>query len=285
MSGGPIFVGGLSHSGKTQLRIALEAHSQIAMTRRTYMWTDFYGRFGDLGRPENVERCLAAMAAHDGIRELRPDFTHIRREFAAGEASYGRLFELIHRQHATRLGKARWGDQLGLVEAFADRIFEAYPDAVLLHMVRDPRTQRTPAGLGSLGWAVGRWRFSADLAARNERMYAGRYRVVQFESLMADPEATLRSVAAFVGEAYEPAMREAMPVVAASRTVSPHDRSAAAFIHRYAGNRLHDLGYVAGHDRATAGPGLAAVRWPASRVAMLAWDAVGGPGIMRRAQR
>jgi hypothetical protein len=258
------------------------------MTRRTYLWTDFYGRFGDLGRATNLDRCLAAMAAADGIRELQPDFTAIRCEFIEGEATYRRLFALIHRQHAARLGKPRWGDQLGLAEAFADRIFEAYPDAVLIHMVRDPRTQRMRRGLrnaGSLGWAVGRWRFSADLAARNERRYAGRYRVVRFESLMGEPEATLRSIAAFIGETYEPAMVEAMPIVAAARPDSLHARSAADFVHRYAGSRLDALGYSSDDDRATARPGIAVVRWPASRVAMLAWDTVGAPVIMRRAQR
>lgn len=288
MSGGPVFVGGLSHAGKTQLRIALDAHSQIAMTRRTYMWTDFYERFGDLGLLENLDRCLAAMAADDGIRELGPDFGEIRREFVEGETTYGRLFALVHRQHAARLGKPRWGDQLGLAEAFADRIFEAYPDAVLIHMVRDPRTQRLRGGLrnaGSLGWAVARWRFSADLAARNERMHAGRYRVVRFESLMSEPEATLQSIAAFIGEAYEPAMVEAMPIVGASGPGSLQDRSAVAFVRRYAGSRLDALGYPADDDRATAGQGLAVVGWPASRVAMLAWDTVGAPVIMRRAQR
>lgn len=281
MSNGPIFVGGLSHSGKTQMRMALEAHSRIAMTRRTYLWTGYYGRYGDLGTSKNLERCLAALAADEGIRELEPDLDQVRRDFETGEPTYGRLFALIHRQHAARLGKPRWGDQLGLVEAFADRIFEAYPDAVLIHMVRDPRSQRTGGGLGSLGWTVGRWRFSAELAGRNELRYPDRYRVVRFESLVAEPEATLRRVAAFIGEAFEPQMLDAFPHVSLPGT---RRDSSAEFIRHYAGTRLDALGYEVRGGEGAFGRGLAAVRWPANRVAMFAWDTVGARAITRRAQ-
>ena len=57
---GPIFIGGLSQSGKTELRLALGAHPSIELTRHTDMWDRFYGRYGNLGRPRNLDRCLAA---------------------------------------------------------------------------------------------------------------------------------------------------------------------------------------------------------------------------------
>jgi hypothetical protein len=57
----PIFIGGLDNSGKTHLRLALSSHPEIAMTRRSYMWTRIYNRYGDLRQPENFERCLNAL--------------------------------------------------------------------------------------------------------------------------------------------------------------------------------------------------------------------------------
>ena len=56
VSAGPIFIGGLSFSGKTTLRLMLSSHPVIVLSRRTYMWQRFYGRYGDLRRPENLER-------------------------------------------------------------------------------------------------------------------------------------------------------------------------------------------------------------------------------------
>lgn len=105
METGPIFIGGLANTGKTELRLMLEAHPHLCFTRRTYMWTRFYERFGDLGRPENLEKCLTAMLAHEPIRQLQPDLARIRAEFAQASPTYARLFGLFHAHHAVRMGK------------------------------------------------------------------------------------------------------------------------------------------------------------------------------------
>lgn len=288
MKSAPIFLGGLSHSGKTPLRIALDAHSRIAMTRRTYMWTSYYGRFGDLAQPEQLDRCLDAMMREEGIRELDPDMGQIRRDFARGEATYGRLFALFHEQHAARIGKARWGDQLGLVEAFADRIFESIPGASVIHMIRDPRNQSSHSSrhVGRLGWLTARWLFSADLAERNRKKYPDRYRVVRYETLAAEPEATLRSVANFLGEDYEPQMLAALPNQATGSAQWLPSRTTTAFVQRYASDRLDALGYVADPlERSRLGAAFYVVDWPANRAAMLAWGAFGAPSVRRQAQR
>src|SRR5690554_3292259 len=96
----PIFIGGLDNSGKTHLRLALSAHPDIAMTRRSYMWTRVYQRYGDLRERENFERCLQALMSRKDVRALQPDVDRIRREFWAGEPTYGRLFALIHEHYA-----------------------------------------------------------------------------------------------------------------------------------------------------------------------------------------
>ena len=139
---GPILLAGVAHSGKTLLRLALSSHPRLAFSRRTYMWTRFYNRYGDLREPRNFERCLAAMLAHKPTRALDPDPNRIRREFRQGEPTYARLFALFHEHYAERLGRSRWGDQLGFVERYADLIFAAYPDARMIHMVRDRKSTR-----------------------------------------------------------------------------------------------------------------------------------------------
>lgn len=211
MGSGPIFIGGLSFSGKTPLRLMLVAHPNIVITRRTRMWTRFYGRFGDLGRPENFERCLNAMLNFRHMHVLAPDPPRIRHEFWQGAPSYERLFALLHEHHAGRLGKARWGDQLGRVEQYADVILTAYPAAKMIHMVRDPR-QRRDNIISSrrrrikVGWETAEWRRSARLARRNQQRYPDRYKVIHYEQLYAHPEQTLRQVCAFLEEDYLPQM-------------------------------------------------------------------------------
>ncbi len=217
--GDPIFIGGLARSGKTQLRIVLEALPRVSMTRRTYMWDRFYGRFGDLARPRNLDRCLAVMEADPGVQQLEPDLARIRREFLEeGPATYARLFGLFHAHHAERLGKPRWGDQLAFVERFADPIFETFPQARMIHMIRDPRSLIEPGRSerrrpGSVGWVTGKWLRSADLAERNLRRHPAGYRVVRYEAFAAHPVETVQQLCSFLDEEYVPIMSDVLSSV------------------------------------------------------------------------
>jgi hypothetical protein len=213
MKQGPIFIGGPDRCGKTTLRAILASHPNISIPAvGSNMWTYFYGQFGDLGRVENFERCLDAMMHYKHVIFLKPDPNRIRNEFWQGPPTYARLFSLFHQHHAEREGKPRWGDQTGLIERYANAIFEAYPAAKMIHMLRDPRDRYEaslslwPNGKGRAGGATARWLYSLNLAKRNIRKFPDHYKIVRFESLVRDPEQTIREICAFLDEDYVPAM-------------------------------------------------------------------------------
>lgn len=213
MKNGPIYIGGPDRCGKTTLRAFLASHSRIAIPAvGSNMWTYFYGQYGDLARRENFERCLRALLHYKHVHFLRPDAERIRTEFWQGPPTYARLFALFLTHFAERENKPRWGAQTGLIERYADRIFAAYPEAKILHMVRDPRDRyeaslaRWPDGKGRVGGAVARWLYSMHLARRNLRKYPDRYMLVRFETMVSHPEETMREVCEFLDEAFEPAM-------------------------------------------------------------------------------
>jgi O-antigen/teichoic acid export membrane protein len=210
---GPVFIGGLDRSGKTTMRAFLASHPNIAIPAvGSNMETYFYGRFGDLGRPENLERCLRAMLRYKHVRFLAPDAEWIRREYRRGAPTYGRLFSLFLIRYAEREGKPRWGAQTGLIERYADHLFAAYPGVKVIHMVRDPRDRYEaslaawPDGNGRAGGATARWRYSVGLAERNLRRYPADYKVVRFEDMVLRTEETVRDVCGFIGEAFLPEM-------------------------------------------------------------------------------
>jgi hypothetical protein len=213
MEQGPIFIGGLDRCGKTLLRALLAAHPNIAIPAiGSNMWTFFYGRYGDLSRRDNFERCLKTMLRYKHVAFLKPDPDRIRREFWQGEPTYARLFALFQRHYADREGKPRWGDQTGLIERYADQIFAAYPGAQMIHMLRDPRDRYEaslalwPHGKGRVGGATARWRYTTGLARRNQRRYPERYLVVRYETIVTQPEAALREICAFLHEDFFPSM-------------------------------------------------------------------------------
>ncbi len=283
---GPIFLGGLANSGKTELRMILERHPRLSLTRRTYMWTRDYNRFGDLGRPENLERCLSAMLARGPIRELEPDLARIRREFAQGAPTYARLFGLFHAHYAERHGKVRWGDQLGRVERYAEPIFAGFRAARMIHMVRNPRhvheeaMARARQRKGKVGWATAAWLESVNIGIRNLNRFPDGYLMVRYESLMSHPAETVAAICDFIGEDFLPSLLDAgagTPPLAAksnrqtgSRSMSVRD---VAFMQSYAGQTLPALGYALEPTRLSWRDRLLflLIDWPANRAGMAAW--------------
>jgi hypothetical protein len=301
MNRGPIFVGGLDRSGKTLMRLSLSAHPNLAMTRRTYMWTRVYNRYGNLRQRDNFERCLAAILRERQIGVLRPDPQRIRREFWQGEPTYARLFALFHAHYAEQVGKPRWGDQLGSIERYTDPIFAAYPDARMIHMIRDPRDRHAAAVSnatrrhGKVGLDTARWLASAVLAQRNQQRYPDRYTVVRYEEFVARREQTLRAICAFIDEAYTPtmltlegAMRfgdeddegddgpEQEAAASANRPGGPAiPEREIAFIQAYAGHEMAAFGYQPRPLRLPPGERLLLylLDWPVNLAHMVAWRA------------
>jgi len=293
MERGPIFIGGLDQSGKTPLRRMLSAHPDLLLTRRTYMWSRFYKRFGSLSDRSNLERCLSAMLSQKAIQEMHPDLQLIRQDFIQGSQTYERLFELFHRQNLERTGKRRWGDQLGLVERFADVIFSAFSDAKMIHMIRDPRDRsalgadRKHRTRGKSGWLTARWKFSAHLAQHNSQRYHRQYLVVRYEDLMQATEKPLRRICDFLNEEYPPAMLE---VPLDDQTIEEEEqgnrqrehlrsntsagKTQVAFTQLFAGRDLKDLGYSLSPVALSAGERVkfSVIDLPANLAGLIAWN-------------
>lgn len=208
MGQGPVFVAGQERSGTSLMYALLASHPNIGMTRRTNLWRYFYRQFGDLGDPANLERCLSTLSRYRRIVVLDLDHERLRRDFAAGERSYERLFWLVEQQVADRLGKPRWGDKSLHTERYADPIIAAYPGARILHMIRDPRDRyasvlvRWKSRRGDVGAGTAAWLASVELGERNQRRYPTQYRIVRYESLVLRPRETMAEVCRFIDEPF-----------------------------------------------------------------------------------
>jgi len=212
MNKGPIFVAGLERSGTSLIYALLASHPNIAMTRRTNMWRYFYDQYGDLGQPENFERCLNMMMVYKRLVKLKPDSDRIRSEFWQGEPTYARLFAIIEEHFAERKGKPRWGDKSLNTERYAEAIFDGYPGARMLHMIRDPRDRyasviaRWKTRRGGEGAGVAMWLSSTKLAKENQQRYPNQYMLVRYETLATQPVETLQEICTFIDEEYTPEM-------------------------------------------------------------------------------
>ena len=214
MKNGPIFIAGLERSGTSLIYALLASHPNIAMTRRTNLWTYFYNQYGDLSKSSNFERCLKDLMRYKRLVPVGLNAEKLKLDFLNGEMTYPRLFALIEEQYAQRLGRPRWGDKSLNTERYADEIFAAYPNARILHLQRDPRdryasaVKRWKVSRGGAGVGSAVWLSSLKLAKRHEAKYPNQYMIICYETLAREPEKTLRQICDFIGEEYTPVMLE-----------------------------------------------------------------------------
>jgi hypothetical protein len=299
MTDGPIFVGGLDRTGTSLMYALLASHPDVAMSRRTNWWTYFYGRYGDLREPRNLDRLLSVMGKYRRHRKLEPDLDALRHEFEAGDRDYGRLFALLQEQRARRLGRTRWGDKSLHTERHADTVFRNFPDARILHMVRDPRDRyasvlkRWGRVRGGAGASAAAWVASVRLAEHNLLRYPDRYRIVRYEDLVSEPLSAVAAICSFAGLPFIAEMLELRGDAAfaeggnssygsiptgtiSTRSVGRYrevlDPHAIRFIEARAGTAMRRHGYSVGDGGAKQWDAGYAAAWPKLFGAMLAWQ-------------
>jgi len=252
---GPLFLAGVDRSGIGLLGELLEAHPKIHVSRRTNFWAFYYGRYGDLSSPGNLERCLSDMMRNTRIRALQPEPEQLTREFRSGQATYPRLFALLQEQNLPRVGKSRWCDKSLNSEGYAGTILSAYPTAKMIHVIRDPRDRfasqsiHRRAGGGKVGAAAAEWKWSAELAERNRTEHPDRYHIVRYETLVDRPEAALRELCRFIGEEYSGEMlrTETGPRMMRTTSIGRYHRDVSkcelVFLHLATGRAAARFGY------------------------------------------
>lgn len=208
----PIFVTGPDRSGTTLMFALLASHPSISMTRRTNMWRWFDGQFGLLADPANLDALIATLGRYKRLGDVAIDADRIK-SIVGDAPTYGEVFDAVLRDHARSAGKDRWGDKSLHTEHHADRLFSEFPDARVIHMMRDPRDRHASivnrydgVGRPSVAASSMRWLRSTRAGLRNVKRYEDRYLIVRYEDLAAEPLATLEAVCAFLGEDVDEAM-------------------------------------------------------------------------------
>src|SRR6476469_1058072 len=125
----PVFIGGMFKSGTSLLRAMLGLHSQIFAGLET-QWLTEEARIGDtIQRREWLERLSIFFDVPcSSLEEVLGDELQI-------EACLDHLMDFV----ARREGKSRWAEKTPHNVGNIDRILSYWPDAKVLHIVRDPR--------------------------------------------------------------------------------------------------------------------------------------------------
>jgi Sulfotransferase family len=209
----PVLVLGVSRSGTTLLKEMLDRHSALAIPSESYFIPQLWDRHGERSAPEEVVEDVGRIAR---VREWGVTPEDVRAHLPEG-ARFADVVDAVYRSYAEARGKTRYGDKTPSYMQHLELLDRVFPGAQYVHIVRDGRA----AGLSFMAmkrkprFNLGRprrlaefacaWRLEVEEAQRfGQRLGSGRYLEVRYEDLVAEPEARLGEVCAFLGLGLEP---------------------------------------------------------------------------------
>jgi hypothetical protein len=202
------FLIGASRSGTALLRAMLDAHPEMRMVSET----GFAPKLAEMIRsePMTVERIIKVMVAAGPLEahgvtedEMRERLERLEELKAAA------VLREFYDAAAAAAGKDRWGDETPSYLKRERRLQRALSEARFIHVIRDGRdTLAAKPGDIDVGAALAtgqRWEKKVRSARQQEHLME-HYAEVRYEDLIADPEATLRSVCELLELDFDPAM-------------------------------------------------------------------------------
>ncbi|MDQ3493097.1 MAG: sulfotransferase [Chloroflexota bacterium] len=258
-----VFIVGVSRSGTTLMRSVLDSHPRLAVaTENHYVGhlldregaRHYFRRLGDLRQDATVRALVefiwsGEFQRRSRLREISPYWRWLARtvpretfeaNLLASDRTDRGIFTAVMRTYADVTGKSLIGEKTPAHLGYVETLLEWYPDARVIHMIRDPRAiyvselrRRTDRAVTvpyrqlvripflfrifvlnqvALTWA-GALRRHREL----ERRFPDRYRLVRFEDLVTDPRATLQELVRFLGLGWDDALLDQKVVSKGSR--------------------------------------------------------------------
>ena len=167
----------------------LHAHQRIAIPPEDRELLEIYHarhRYGDLRKPSNHRRLAQRLAQE---RRFRLGADAITDVVLAAPPTLGSAFGAVRQAYARKFDKPRWGDKRPVFLLEYDVILRLFPDAQLIHIVRDGRAV---ASLKRMPWwktgAIGgmaRWVESIKAGERlRRRLRADQFCEIRYEDLV-----------------------------------------------------------------------------------------------------
>lgn len=201
----PIFIVGTGRSGSTLLRLMMCAHPRIYIAHEAsfYVWE----ALGSKRR--SAEEQLRAYFQTFSFRwlDIDPREVMAELELPLSRDELKLAYLAVMRVKAARYGRVRYGDKTPSHAAALGRIYEDFPDARVIHIVRDPRG--TVLSLSHMPWASRSFYGNSvfvDIERAQVEKYRDRMLQVRLEDLLAEPRDTMQRVLEFVGEPWDDAV-------------------------------------------------------------------------------
>lgn len=207
----PFFIVGSGRSGSTLLQTLVDAHPHLSIPRESHIYDSFdrvFDSYGDLRERGNQKRFINALLDDVFIRQWRLEATVEQVERRLARPDRGGIIEALFALYAEQHGALRWGDKTPEHVRHLRDIRGDFPDAKLIHLVRDGRDvaeafRRMVFGSYSAVGLARDWRRDV-MAWQTFCLEHGKTDtlVVRYEDLVTNPATTMRKVFRFLDEPY-----------------------------------------------------------------------------------
>jgi hypothetical protein len=226
-----ILIGGCERSGTTLLGAMIGAHSDCVCTPESQFKIDTLRAVGWQQSPLDLVTVLDHIQAHWRFSIWGLDLAPREVPEAELGSSYSHLLAWLVRRYAAHIGKQGatiWVDHTPANIRYACVLLRLFPDARMIHVVRDGRA--VAASIMPLDWgpntvirAAPWWVEKVAYGLAVESLWPpDRIVRVRYEDLVSNTEAALMTLCEHLGIDYQPSMAEATGFARPTYTSSQH---------------------------------------------------------------
>ncbi len=215
---GPVFLVGAPRSGTTLLQYMLRSHPSISMpTGESHFFIPLYRNvqhYGDLSKLENVERVLKDMYRMSAefldtdLHGMKFDIHEVAVELhGKGCNTMPSIISGIFSKNAKGEGKQRWGDKTPYYILHVDKLLDWFPDAQIVHIVRDGRDcalslfdREHDFGVYNIYHAAKYWQQYVDAGDDfKEKLNHDVYMEIRYEDILENQIESIKTICEFLG--------------------------------------------------------------------------------------
>ena len=193
----------------------INAHPDIGVPQESHVYSQFYDirhLYGSLTDRKNQVRLLDDICSLGFVRHWSPTPVLSDAIDRISGPGFGAVFDALMTSWAVMQGGSSWGEKTPHHINYIDPLLESFPDAKIIHIVRDPRDAcasviRARFGPKNAYAAAVEWSAYLEKIERiDARHPETKMASVRYEDLLADPKSTLQSTCCAVGIKYADSM-------------------------------------------------------------------------------
>jgi hypothetical protein len=213
----PFFIFGSGRSGTSLLTRMLDSHPNLAVPYESHLYNRLYPLLqpsADLADPSTRAKLVEVILGTGFLRDWAPPPSPEETLAAVTRHDFHGIVEGLMRAWIRRQGKSRWGEKTPHHTLWWRTILAGFPDLQVIHLIRDGRDvalsyRSAPFGPKHAYHLARHWVRYVSAAEEAQAALGERaFLPVRYEDLVAEPEAELRRICAFLKEEFTPAMLE-----------------------------------------------------------------------------